>query len=208
MATQVAQLIDVQTTQGQEILNVYHFVDTSGVLTLDTLAAAYIADVIPQAQAWQTTTLSHIEVRGRIVAPTAGLVQSFVSGLPLAGSHSTTEEEPTFVSASVKYVIGSTVVLSGGFTGHIKRGGTRLCGLREDQVVTNALSAGTVTSIHTQCSHLQAPSGGGWVLCVASYLNGARVRQPTVQSYATVTGFSDGAPSTENLRKVLRGRAS
>jgi hypothetical protein len=101
------------------------------------------------------------------------------------------------------------VILAGGFTGHIKRGGCRIGGITEDEVNGDALVSGIGTEVQTWFAELANPGTDAFLLCVASFLSGnppSRPRQHTVQEYALVTGQVNPAPSTQNTRKVLRGR--
>lgn len=206
MAAVVFQLIDVQSLAGEEVLNVYHFVDPAGTASEATLVSNYIADVIPSLAVLQGTALTHVAIRHRQVYPTAALFQETAISPPVAGSRTSTDMLPNSSAISCKWTLGATVVLAGGFTGHLKRGGMRIAGVTEDEMAGNALSSGIATEVQTFFAALQSPGGTAAVLCVASYLNGARVRQHTVQSYAEVTGQVNPAPSTQNTRKILRGR--
>lgn len=206
MTTQVAEIVDVQHYAGQEMLNVYHFVDTSGVASIPTLVSTYISDVIPLMVGVQSSDLSHDAIRYRQVYPAATLTLTQAISPAIAGADSTGDNLASCDALSGAWTLGATVVLAGGFTGHIKRGGTRTAGVRENLVVGDVTTSACNTSWAAWVAELLLPGTGPWQLCVASFLNGARVRQTTVQSYALVTGSSLPAPSTQNTRKVLRGR--
>jgi hypothetical protein len=208
MPTQVAEIIDVQNLAGQEILNVFHFVDTTGAAEILDLVADFATDYVASVKGLQNEAVSHTGIRYRIVAPTAELTQEYTAGYPYTGE--LTDAVLASCDAwSMKWNLGSTVVLAGGFTGHLKRGGMRLGGIGESQVAGNTVPSPFTTDwTGTTWPLLANPGETDWNLCVASFLDGARARQHTVQAYALVTGTSVPSPSTQNTRKVLRGRTS
>jgi hypothetical protein len=206
VATQVAEIIDVQDLGGQQVLNVYHYVDTSGALTVATLLTAFETDVLPKETAFQEASIVHNSLRYRIVTGSPSLMQEkFITPQPgQAASSGYFTPETAF---SFKFGLPlPTVILAGGFTGHIKRGGCRIAGIPKGAIVSNVVASGNLAVCATWATSLIAPSGGGWVLCVASFLNGARARQHAVQAYAVVGSVSAPGASTQNTRKVLRGR--
>jgi hypothetical protein len=208
VVAQVAQIIDVQIDRGQEVLNVFHFVNLDGAGDIIDLVTAMGTGYVANVKGDQNAGIAHTSQRYRIVSPTAELVQVYTTGYPYTGEL-TGEELASCDALSMKWNLGSTVVLAGGFTGHLKRGGMRLGGIDESRVNGNNCTSDIITSwIGTMFPLLSDPVDGEWLLCVASYLNGARARQDTVQAYALVTGTSEPSPSTQNTRKVLRGRTS
>lgn len=208
MTAVVYELIDVQIYRGQQVLNRFHFVDPAGAADLPTLVTNYIDDVLPLLSVLQTPDLAHSQINCRKVFPTADLVvERTLPGLVIGGNTGS-DVMPSYAAASFKWSIGTTVVLAGGFAGHIKRGGCRVAGMREgDWSGDSSANAGYVTAAAAFVTELLSPGGDAAVLCVASYLNGARARQHTVQSYALVSGGSAPSISTQNTRKVLRGRS-
>lgn len=208
MAVQIAQIVDVQSLNGQEILNVFHFFDSSGVASITTLCQDYVEDVVLAANAFQSTNLSHTSLRYRQLWPAATLTHTYTTGLPASGTISAGDDEPSSTALSMQFYIGNTVVLAGGFTGHIKRSGCRMGGIREGYINGNGTAGGIVALTDAWFAELLTMDSDGWVPCVVSMLNGARVRQPIAQAYALITGYSGPSPSTQNTRKVLRGRTS
>lgn len=207
MTAKVIELIDVQLYRGQQVLNRFHFVDTSGVADPAVLVSDYVDDVLPLMALLQTPDLSHVQINARQVYPTATLVVETPISPAIVGGNTGSDVMPSYAAASFKWTIGATTVLQGGFSGHIKRGGMRLAGMREgDWSGDGSSNPGYVTAAASFTAELQDPGTDAFLLCVASYLNGARVRQHTVQSYALVTGSSAPSISTQNTRKVLRGR--
>jgi len=206
VTAQVAQIIDVQLFGGQEILNVYHFVDTSGVASIPTLVSTYISDVVPLMADLQSVRCTHTGIRYRQVYPTAALQHTTFISPPTAGADSANQDLASCDALSIAWDLGDTVVLAGGFTGHLKRGGTRIGGSTEGFVNGDTCPSAAITAAATFVTELLLPGTGPWQLVVASFLDGARARQPTVQSYAIVDGGSAPSPSTQNTRKVLRGR--
>lgn len=216
MAAKIVEIIDVQSLYGQQVLNVFHYVNPDGVASEDTLVADYINHVIPLVQIVQGPDLTHVAIRHRQVYPVDLLVAETAISPPLAGLRGSTETLASCDAISVKFNPGATVVLAGGFTGHIKRAGCRLAGPTEDEVQGNTLVSGIATEIQNWFNELKDPGTDAFLLCAASFLSGnparpgvpsTRARQHTVQSYAIVTSQSNPVPSTQNTRKVIRGRA-
>jgi hypothetical protein len=213
MVAQIVELIDVQTQAGQEVLNVFHFVDEAGTADPLVLMSDYVSDVLPLSQPLQSTGLSHNSLRWRKVFPATTLTLDYNTGLPVVGTDAS-DALASCDAASFKWILGNpTVVLSGGFTGHIKRGGCRLAGLDEGNVSGNTCGAGFLAAAVTWAAELRQPGGSdAWQLCVASFLVGnpvpgtPRARSETVTAYTIVSGASQPAPSTQNSRKILRGR--
>lgn len=207
MADQIVELIDVQQLAGQEILNVFHYLDTTGALDPAVLAADYVANAIPALVNFQSSALTHVAVRYRQVYPAALLTAELAISPVIPGDDSSSPVLASCDAFSMKWSLGGTTVLTGGFTGHLKRGGMRLGGITEQMVDGNVAQGSYATGWGTIFATLAVPSSG-WQLVVASYLSGnskPRPRQSTVQAYATITGTSVPAPSTQNTRKVLRG---
>jgi hypothetical protein len=208
LTARIIEIIDVQTFLSQQMLNVYHFVDPAGTGDEATLVSTYISDVIPKMATLQNVGCVHNTVKHRQVYPTTTLLLDTNIPGGIAGADSGTAGD-SFDALSFKWILGSgTVVLAGGFTGHIKRGGTRVGGMNDGVTFQNTVNSIYVTAGHTFTTELLLPGTGPYQLCVASFLDGARVKQTTVQSYAIVTDASDAGASTQNSRKFLRGRAS
>jgi hypothetical protein len=205
---QVVQLIDVQILYTQEVLNVFHYVNLDGAAEIAALEAAFPTEYIASVKAIQTGQLFHTGLRTRRVYPTADLVHETIYAAPVEGTD-VSDALASCDALSMKWALGPTVVLQGGFAGHLKRGGMRLPGAAEDMVTQNSCTTAVVADWAASFLDLSDPvDDGSWLLCVASYLDGARVRQPQVQSYSIVLGSSAPSPSTQNTRKVLRGRVS
>jgi hypothetical protein len=206
MTVQIVELVDVQVLFGQEVLNVFHFFDSTGVLVPSALAAGYVANVLPSVVPLQTTALSHTAVRYRNVYPTQTLQQT-LAVTPSVDGVETGDPLASCDAASAAWALGSgTVNLVGGTLPHIKRGGVRIAGMTEGNVVGNSVVPGYTTAWNTWFAALLDGGVTGWELVVATFLNAARARQHTVQQYTIVTGTSAPSPSTQNSRKVLRGR--
>jgi len=207
MTATVYEIVDVQNQDAQQILNVFHYVDPAGSTDIDGLLDNYIDDVLPLVIQMQSNTLTHIGLRYRQVYPSATLQleRAITSGgVGLVSG----EWLSTFYAASGKWILGNpTVNLVGGTLPHIKRGGVRLGGVVETGVVEDAFVSGYVSAFAAWVAELFNPGVGAFELCVASFLNSARARQHTVQQYTIPTASSAPAPSTQNTRKVLRGRS-
>lgn len=207
----IVELIDVQSLDAQEVLNVFHFVSEDGTGVESTLVDDYIANVIPVMTPLQHEDLTHVAIRHRKVFPAATLTGETAITPPVAGEIVGSDALASCDAISVKFLPGDTTVLAGGFTGHIMRSGARIGGISEGEVDGNVLATGIAAEVATWFDELQNPNGGEWFLVVASFLSGnvkPRPRQATVQAYAPIIGQVNPAPSTQNTRKVLRGRAS
>lgn len=213
MTAKIIEIADVQVLAGQQVLNVFHFVDPTGVGDPAVLLSDYVTSVLPTAQPIQSTALAHTTLRWRQVYPTTTLTLDYSTGLPVAGTDAA-EPLASCDAASFQWILSNpTVVLAGGFTGHIKRGGARLAGFTETMVVGNACAPAIMTAAAAWFAALKQPGGSdAFQLCVASFLIGnpvphvPRARSETVTAYTIVGSSSQPAPSTQNSRKVLRGR--
>lgn len=208
MTALVVEIVDVQDFAGQQVLNVFHFVDPSGVGDPAVLLSDYVSDVLPLMKVLQDDTLTHTTLRWRTVFPTASLQLEYTTGLPVAGTDPGVALA-SCVAASFKWILGSgTVNLVGGTLPHIKRGGARIAALDEGNVTGNFTDSLYNTAAAAFVAELLNPGTDAFQLCVVSFLNSSRVRQHTAQQYALVTGSPVPAVSTQNTRKILRGRTS
>lgn len=211
MVAQIAELVDVQDYHGQEVLNVFHFLDSTGTADIGTLATSFAGGYQADVTGLQSNSLTHTAVRHRQVYPTASLMLTLPVNPPAAGTDTTGDDEPAFVAASIPWILGASTTLAGGFTGHLKRGGMRLCGLKEPEVFIDHMATGWLSGWAAIAPELLVPASG-WELIIASFLIGnpvphvKRARSHTVEAYALVTGYGVIQPSTQNTRKVLRGR--
>lgn len=211
MPATVYELVDVQQLFSQNIENVFHFVDPAGSTDVEGLVDNYVDDVLPLVVQLQTNQLSHVAIRYRQVYPAATLMLERAL-VPSVDGVETGDALATCDAMSGKWILGNpTVNLTGGSYPHIKRGGVRLGGPTEGNVIGNGVVAGYVTAWGTWVAELRNPGTGVFVLCVASFLGpgapGARVRQHTATQYAVPTAGSAPSPSTQNSRKFLRGRS-
>lgn len=208
MADQIAEIQDVQVYLGQQFLNVSHWLDTTGALDVEDLVTDYVANIVPLVKAFQSTLLTHTAIRHRHVYPAADLTLETPISPPIAGTNGNTPAD-SYMAYSFKYQPASTsTILAGGFTGHIKRAGCRVGGITLSDTGENTVPSGDVTAARAWSNEMLTAQGGGWLLIVASFLDGARARHDTVQAYSLITAISDPGASTQNTRKVLRGRTS
>lgn len=208
MPDQIAEVIDVQTYLGQQYLNVTHWLDTTGALEIDALESDYVANIVPLMAAFQSELLSHVAIRARQVYPDATLILETPISPPVPGTDGNLPAD-SYMAYSFKFQpSASTVVLQGGFTGHLKRSGMRVGGITLGDAGQNEVPAGVITAARAFTNELLTAQGGGWLLVVASFLDGARARHAEAQAYSIITAASDPGASTQNTRKVLRGRTS
>lgn len=215
MPAKIIELVDQQMYLGQAVENVFHYVNPDGVAEASVLLTDYVTDVLPLVRALQNTQCSHTNIRWRQVFPTTTLMLDYASGLPVVGTDAG-DPLPTHEAASFKWLLSNpTTVLSGGFTGHIRRGGCRLAGIGDTNESGNAMGAGYIAAAATWFNELKDPGTDAFLLCVASFLIGnhvplgpPRARSETVTAYTIVGGATAPAPSTQNTRKFLRGIAS
>lgn len=212
MAATVYEIADMQTYLGQNVENVFHYVDSAGSTDIDGLLDNYVDDVLPLVTPLQSTELSHVALRYRQIYPAATLtleraitpaVDGVESGDPLA----------SYYAASGKWTLANpTVDLESGSFPHILRGGVRICGVVESNVAANAMVSGYISAWADWVAELRNPGAGAFLLAVVSFLGpgprGSRTRMETAQQYTIISGGSEPAPSTQNSRKFLRGRAS
>jgi hypothetical protein len=207
MAARVVELIDVQDYAGTQVLNTLHYVDPAGTGDPAQLVNDYIAHVVPLLITAQHPVIRHTMIRHRVIYPTVDLMlESSIT--PAAVGTAAGDALPSFSAMSIKHVLGAgTVVLQGGFTGHIRRGGVRWGGISENDFTGNGVPAGTIAGWAAIMAEVRNPGEGAFELAVVSFLDGSRTRRAAAQAYALVTANSDPSPSTQNTRKVLRGRS-
>jgi hypothetical protein len=220
MVAQIVEIIDVQLLNGQECLSRFHYLDVSGALDPALLVSAYVDDVIPLAQAFQSAVTSHVAIRHRVVYPTASLVQETAITPVKIGLNADTPGQD-YASWSVKFGIGDTTYLTGGIPPHIRKGGKHLPGVTIGYTDEEPLAGGGVaTAVAAWFPVAKAPVADTWALVVASFeLSRSHKTKvgttttivhpapsPTVTKYAPVLSASPPSVSTQNTRKKLRGR--
>lgn len=215
MTVKILELVDQQLYQGQAIENVFHFVDVDGVADPHAFLPVYVSDVLPLVRQMQHTGCQHTNIRWRLVYPATTLMLDYATGLPVAGADANTPA-PSTSALSFKWLLSNpTVVLSGGFAGHIRRGGARIGGVCDTAFVGNAVESAHITLGRAWSEEMLSPGADAWQLAVVSFLIGnhvrggpPRLRSETATSYTIVGSSTDPAPSTQNTRKFLRGIAS
>jgi hypothetical protein len=208
MADVIWEVVDRQVLASEACLNVFHFLDSSGVNPVTDLLDDLIARYIPAAAALQHSSLVHQDLLYRQVYPSQQLQHTYSVGLPIAGSLSGSDVAANAFALSMAWLIGSTTNLGGGSPPYLKRGGMRLPGPTEGDLAGNTCGPSVVSAWAAAFATLTPVAGGDFEFIVASFLNAGRVRQHTVQQYAPVLGTSAPAPSTQNTRKILRGHIS
>lgn len=220
MAIKIVELIDVQLYRGQQCLSRYHYLDADGVASEGVLVSDYINDVLPLIRPIQSNELQHVAIRHRQVYPTATLVNE-TAIIPAVFGSNTGPGGPSYATYSLKWTIGDTTPLSGAEPHHIKKGGKHLPGITEDQLGGDAgISPAAQALIVTWFNEVKDPGTDPWQLVVVSFevSRSHKVNTPTTETitkavqstvvtkYAPVTGASPASASTQNTRKVLRGR--
>jgi hypothetical protein len=208
VANVIWEVVDRQVLASEACLNVFHFLDTTGVNPVTDLLDDLIANYIPAAAGLQHVSLTHQDLLYRQVYPTQQLQHTYSVGLPIAGALSGSDAAANAYALSMAWLIGATVNLGAGSPPYLKRGGMRLPGPTEGDLSGNTVPGSVVSAWLTAFGTLTPVAGGDFTFIVASFLNAGRVRQHTVQQYAPVLGTSSPAPSTQNSRKILRGHIS
>lgn len=208
MTANIWEVVDYQILAGESCLNVFHYIDSAGTADPTVLMADLVAHYIPAVAVDQHTALSHVQLSYRQVYPTAALGVVYTTGLPINGAISASDVLANAFALSVKWTIGTTTNLVGGTLPHIKRGGARIAGATEGDVSGNNIAGTVAADWATAFGHLVTDTSEAFQLVVASFLDASRVRQHTVQQYAHVLASSAPSPSTQNSRKILRGRIS
>lgn len=220
MPAKIVELIDVQTLSGQQVLTRYHYLDADGVADEDVLVADYVTDVVPLFIQFQTTSITHIAIRHRQVFPTVALLKETPISPGVVGGNGT-DPAPSFATLSIKYTIGDTVILDPAVSGHIKKGGKHLPGVSEANMIGDGgVAAPAIAAVAAYFAEAKDPGTDPWQLIVASFelvkshrvhtattetITKAQMSQ-TVTKYAPVLAASPPTVSTQNTRKVLRGR--
>ena len=207
MVAQIVEVVDVQTYYGQQVLNVYHFLDADGVADPAALIPVIDADVTPLLVPVQSTNIQHVALRWRLVYPAVGLIQEYTVS-PAKNGTNTGQDAPASTAYSVKFTIGETVHLGGGTdTKRIRASGKRICGVNVLNESGNAVVGSAITTgIASWFAELLSPGEDNWVP-VAVHLPFVKgVPQQPGTKYAPILGASAPGLGTQNTRKVLRGR--
>lgn len=133
----VYELVDHQTFQGKEVLNVYYYRNVNLLDTADNLAQYYIDQVLPLMLPLQISDLVHTSVSARNLFNDADVAEIPISE---AGTGATGEAEgmPAFNAYTFTlYGAGSTT----------RPGGKRVSGMWEGGNVDGAIVAGLVTAL-------------------------------------------------------------
>lgn len=135
----VFEVIDVQTNNGQETLNVY-FYKSNNLLGADAdandLADAFLGQMMPLIRGAQTSVINHTGLKVRNLFNDADRTDRAIS---LTGTRSNLNAEPTF--AAVGYKLGQN-------NGSVKNGAKRIAGL-DDNDISNGLVIGSVVTALT-----------------------------------------------------------
>jgi hypothetical protein len=220
MPAKIVEIIDVQLIGGQQALSRYHYLDADGVADEAGLVGDFLEFVVPATAAFQTTQVQHVALRHRQVYPTALLVQEVPISPAVSGANGSAAGPPN-ASISIKFGLGDTTYLTGGTPPHIRKGGKHFPGVdllhMDPEALMDATYNALVATWFTQASR---PVGDPWGLVVVSFeltrshtVDTAATRtitkaqqSPTVTKYAPVLSASVPSVSTQNTRKVLRGR--
>lgn len=126
----VYELVDVQTHQGQEILNVYFYQNNNvlnGGATAEDLATVFISEVIPEILDVQVTELIHTEIRVRNLYTPA---DAHTEAISEAGAIAT-DNFPTFNAVGFRLVQDN---------GAIRNGAKRIGGIPEDAAADGVIT--------------------------------------------------------------------
>lgn len=207
MVAQIVEIVDVQSYFGQEVLNVYHFLDADGAADPAALIPVFDADVTPLLVPTQGVALTHVALRWRLVYPTVGLIRDHTVSPPKAGTNSGTAA-PSMLAYSLKFTIDETVHLgSGGSPRRIRASGKRICGVNTSDEDGNSVpGSGLPALFATWFAELLSPGSDNWVPVAVRMPFTRGVPQVPASAYAPIIACSNPGLGTQNTRKVLRGR--
>ena len=127
------ELVDVQTIAGQEVLNVYYYINNNvlnGGATAEDLAEAFEAQVLPSILAVQVELLTHTELRVKnLYTPSDAHVLALSESGAIA-----TDAFPTFDAVGFRLVQGN---------GAIRNGAKRIGGIPEGAATDGVIDSGT-----------------------------------------------------------------
>lgn len=167
MATQILSVTSVATLLGQQVLNRWDFVDTSGAAVPGDIVAPFMSDVITPYAAWVVDDMGFTELRYRVITnPLAPQQIHAIS--PVVNGSDASEAGPPFVAATIRWIFGPTVVLTAEVPQRrIRRGGKRIAGLGEDRMEGNNLAAASVAGLAAIAEGYIGMTAAGWVPCIA-----------------------------------------
>lgn len=190
------RVIDHQSFDGQEVLNVYHYVQTDGAGAADELLTAFNEDMIPSIRAVQNTSLTHTLLEAINLDNDADF-----GSMALTSSNAGTragESLPVFTCWAFRYNRATRAV---------RNGQKRICGPNEgDQSGGDAISA-MLTPLNALAGAMEDPvtetvTSSSWKPVI--------VRTTGTSAPFTYTSFDISSVqyvriSTQNTRKRGRG---
>lgn len=136
----VYEVIDAQTLAGQEVLNVYFFVNKNAADTTSTaedLATVFESVFLPNVTLIQTDNVLHTEIRVRNLFDPS---DSFTLAISEAGQNLTADTMPN--ANALAYTLAQD-------SGSVRNGQKRYAGLREDAITDGIVTlAGWITTLN------------------------------------------------------------
>lgn len=127
-------LRDVQTSQNEEILNVYFYQDLLLASTAENVVTAFIAGVLPKVRPIQTTVLHHVKVDAVNLADPANFYEEIID---LAGTN-TGDPLPAHSAVNFSLRINSRA---------LRPGSKRYCSIPEGAVDGNDINNSTYLAL-------------------------------------------------------------
>lgn len=197
MPASILEIVSVGTNQGEALLNRWHFVNPAGLTDVSAVLPAFVEDVLTPYAGFGTTQLHITELLYRIVTDPLAPQSIYAITPPLDGPAVATPA-PSFVTATIRWAIGATVILTAEAPQRrVRRGSKHIGGMRDDWVTGNVWAPDKVALLAQIPEGYLGMSDGGFLPCVCGYpkrpkhVPGAPSRPADPPNkYALIEGYS------------------
>jgi hypothetical protein len=213
MPASILEVVSVGKNQGEALLNRWHFVSADGSGTTPTVFPAFVTNVLGPYAAMANTQVVWTELLWRIITDPLAPQQIYAITPSLHGTDGALPA-PTFVCGTIRWAIGTSVVLTAETPQRrVRRGGKHLGGLVDNFVVGNAIDPTQIHFIEAVAQGYLGMADGGFIPCVCGFpkqtkhVPGTPPRPtPPPNKYALITGYSVNVNAgSEVSRKVGHG---
>lgn len=165
----ILQVTSVGSLSGQQMLNRWHFYNEDDTAPVAGTLTAFIESVLTPYAGGMSNQLSFTELLYRVITdPLSTQNSQFI--LPALVGAETTDPAVSFTTATVRWQIGVTAILTAEDPQRrIHRGSKHLGGLIDGYLINNSLSAGCITAAGAVASGYLGLAEDGWLPCVAGF---------------------------------------
>lgn len=213
MAASILEIVSVATNDGEMMENRWHFVNEAGSEDASLVLPAFITSVIDEMIIYEHAGVVHTELLWRIITNPLQAQQIYPITPNVVGTN-TGAHDKTFVCATIRWSLGTTVVLTAESPQRrVRRGSKHLGGVTEDYSDGQVWSATAIPHFEDVAEGYLGMSDGGFIPCVCGFPKRAphvpgtpSVPAAPPNKYCLITGFSvNRNVGSEVSRKVGHG---